>query len=91
MNLSSFSAFALTREEMKNVVGGSVYCGCTRNKSGASISIEYYSSTDYCSNPSAGAASATYSYKGKSTSVYMTSSQAASFCGYVSSKPKQYT
>lgn len=28
MSMSSFSAFALTRSEMKNVVGGTITCRC---------------------------------------------------------------
>ena len=28
MSMSSFSAFALTRSEMKNIVGGTINCTC---------------------------------------------------------------
>jgi hypothetical protein len=83
MSLSSFNAFALTRSEMKNVRGGDGYCSCSyvNQKDGRTMSIEYSTSGNSCSSPTAGSAFVTMqSPNGTSTSYYISSNKAAGIC-----------
>ena len=88
MSLSSFSAFALTRVEMKNVVGGYGAYGCScsaKNSDGQQISFEYTTygnSSKSCQAPSSGSAYYSYSRNGRNYSGYIDSSSAADLCGY---------
>lgn len=60
MSMSSFSAFALTRSEMKNVVGGTINCTCDY---GGGVQV-----TGECSGPTVEACK-TYSCSGGGTNI----------------------
>jgi hypothetical protein len=81
--MSVFSSFALTRSEMKNVRGGDGYCSCSyvNQKDGRTVNIEYSTSGNSCSSPTAGSAFVTVKQaNGSSTSYYISSNKAANIC-----------
>ena len=87
MGLSSFSAFALTRAEMKNVVGGSLICTCSpKNSSGSKMSISYATSGSDCSSPTAGSAYFSFTKNGAKYAGYVDNSVAAGYCGWKPNK-----
>ncbi len=90
MSMSSFSVFALTRSEMKNVVGGDYYCSCSvTNSSGNTMNIEY-TAQGSCASSSSGVAYYSYQKNGVTYSGYIPITSVSSSCGQKKQQPPKY-
>jgi hypothetical protein len=79
--LTNFGDFALTRAEMKTVIGGAYACTCNVfNNSGVPASLTFVAKDGACTSAYAGAAFVTYTKNGENYSGYIDASAAADIC-----------